>query len=424
MLLSCLFTAIRALFARCVIALVLSGRCTVVQEVTLKWRLPGVTTRRDTNEDSYNSVTLQGVGAAAHERCVSMQQQIGAISSSSTFLAPESWATSHSLASLRIDREACNAEAEAMYLGAGVQSKSLTSLWLRTPNEATVVTTLDQVQDTVQGLTLKLMPPSDERIGYSEFQARRLRPFTAISKLSGLQHMTLDPWALDIGKNSRIAIPNSWSQLQSLQSIEIGSHYPGLQQLEMASLSFLPHVTALTLNYVLEMRSNVYGHELANGCRAYNLNQQQPGLRHLTLVGTSVFTLGAWSGCTTLRFLHLSDIPFSPELCRCAAHHLAVGVAASAHHSQFRACHSESPQKPVLQAWQTRRWHYNETQLCPETLPDYWMMFRASSQLGKVPAMQPCTPGISAWTPRGHVMCMLIITRSMLHHLNLNAGLW
>jgi hypothetical protein len=280
-----------------------------VQEVSLVWRDLGAKAAA-ADQGSRCAAKFQGVGSTAEERCSSIQLQVASISSGPGFLAPWSWAIFQCLISIRIDRGACSAEAEAEYLTAAVQTTSLTSLWLRATDVARVATALNQVQGTLQELALVLVWGQGSALSATA-EATQCNLRAAIGRLSSVQRLEL--YARELSdRGLSIAIPESWSNLQSLQSLAIKTCANYGYDMDMASLFRLTHLTSLTLHNV--RNNSRYEHH-------YHRTQLQPwseGLRCLKLVlgvmgDPSVMT---WSGFTSISALHLSDIVLTSHICR------------------------------------------------------------------------------------------------------------
>jgi hypothetical protein len=72
-------------------------RCSSLQELEVAWL-------EDTNDDRRNSLAFKGTGRTAQEQRASMQRQLAALCSSTTFMAPDSWPSCSCLTSLAVQR--------------------------------------------------------------------------------------------------------------------------------------------------------------------------------------------------------------------------------------------------------------------------------------------------------------------------------
>jgi hypothetical protein len=270
---------------------------------------------------------LQGQGRTAEERRSSMQQQLAALQSSSSFLAPASWPSTRCLTCLHLDIG--SARHDASYLEAAMQAPSLLELHITMPTTeaGTTASTLLSIS-RLTNLTFLAI----DMLAVTEGASSHQRPILeAIAHISSLQSLSIDHWLLGSCMDDESArVPPSWARLTALTALTV--LYADLHLADCAQLVSLHDLNLrdasetfgdlASLLPLTCLTSLIGPDDQASG--AFNAEegtvvvpqQWKEGLRLLHWpVGCSA-TLGVVSQLTALTWLSLNDLSPSFEACR------------------------------------------------------------------------------------------------------------
>jgi hypothetical protein len=297
-------------------------RCTSLQELRVRWT---------DATGCASDLQFQGAGSTALERRASMQRQLAALSSSTDFLAPESWPTHRCLASCTLHRLVV--DTTDAYFRAATRTPSLSRLDISV-DDANPCAPLRDLSNLQRVTSLVLATTYARPLGGPVLEA--------IGQLRSLRQLLIDLEVL-CGTNTHtsFAIPASWSALSSLTRLHLDSNRRQGGRLAAAPLSALPAVEHLVLHgaavvggvaslFPLTCLTSLVGaFEFAapdgddaggeaGGSGALQAPQHwRDGLRHLEWRDYSRGSLSMLPQLTSLTFLCLGDACISPQLCRC-----------------------------------------------------------------------------------------------------------
>jgi hypothetical protein len=270
---------------------------------------------------------LQGQGRTAEERRSSMQQQLAALQSSSSFLAPASWPTTHCLTSLRLDMG--SARHDASYLEAAMQAPSLVELHVSTADTAEAGTTAT-ILPSVSRLT-NLTHLSIEVADLEDDAPCKPPILEAIAHISSLQSLAIDDWLLGtIAGGAGVGAPASWAGLTALTALTMRygcpqlstfAHLHSLRSLDLegnsgANGSILALLPLTGLTSLSGPDDFPFGVDPEEGTAAVVPQQWKEGLRRLEWPACTSATMGVVSQLTALTRLQLCNVAVTFESCR------------------------------------------------------------------------------------------------------------
>jgi hypothetical protein len=183
-------------------------RCTSLQHLYVDW---------ESSLDCNCSLAFKGAGRTHEEQHSSMQNQLSALCSSTTFMAPETWHAHSCLTSLTLQGPAF--QGTEVLLEAATRTPSLAHLAvdLDRPSMCTVLEGLSRLQ----ALTTLTLVARSVSAGPNIFDEQVM---AAIGQLRSLQQLGVDLELLDgMDGDAGAAIPPSWSALCSLTTMDLAA---------------------------------------------------------------------------------------------------------------------------------------------------------------------------------------------------------
>ena len=300
--------------------------------------------RDQVSADQDSHVQFRGSGATPEERCACMQQQLAALCSSATFLAPSSWSACQCVTSVKIWE--LKGDAAAAYLSAATHTGSLTSLHASLDYGSSLaalsnLSSLRHLTSLQLGIEDYTGTPADWVAG-------------AIAQLSNLQRLTVNMHTFsDSNDAAGASVPVSWTALTSLTTVALHGPFMASQPLSRlvavqhlslhglvcggGSLASLFALTALDQLEVRNVHDNVVDEEDGSDQRLEVPRQYTGRLQCLRWMEYSESsTVVMLPLLTRLTSLTLICPRVTPQLCRCAGYPYSfVAGVTYLHHGRF-----------------------------------------------------------------------------------------